>query len=105
MAEVVADISMSLDGFVAGRHDGLGRGLGDGGDQTVLVSGGASIIQQGLAGGLVTELRIHLAPVLLGAGTRLFEFAGPRLPRLEQTQVRHSRNAAHRTYRLTWDQS
>jgi hypothetical protein len=32
MPEVVADISMSLDGFVAGRHDGVGRGLGDGGE-------------------------------------------------------------------------
>jgi hypothetical protein len=32
MGKVIADISMSLDGFVAGPHDGLGRGLGDGGE-------------------------------------------------------------------------
>ena len=32
MAKVVVDISMSLDGFVAGPHDGLGRGLGEGGE-------------------------------------------------------------------------
>jgi dihydrofolate reductase len=30
--QVIAEISMSLDGFVAGPHDGLGRGLGDGGE-------------------------------------------------------------------------
>ena len=34
MAMVVVDISMSLDGFVAGPHDGLGRGLGEGGEPT-----------------------------------------------------------------------
>ena len=32
MGKVVLDISMSLDGFVAGPHDGLGRGLGEGGE-------------------------------------------------------------------------
>jgi len=32
MAAVVVDISMSLDGFVAGPDDGLGRGLGEGGE-------------------------------------------------------------------------
>jgi hypothetical protein len=32
VAAVVVDISMSLDGFVAGPNDGLGRGLGEGGE-------------------------------------------------------------------------
>jgi hypothetical protein len=32
MTKVVAGISMSLDGFVAGPHDGVGRGLGEGGE-------------------------------------------------------------------------
>jgi hypothetical protein len=32
VAGVVVDISMSLDGFVAGPDDGLGRGLGEGGE-------------------------------------------------------------------------
>jgi dihydrofolate reductase len=32
MTKVLADISMSLDGYVAGPHDGLGRGLGEGGE-------------------------------------------------------------------------
>ena len=200
MAKVVVDISMSLDGFVAGPHDGLGRGLGEGGepihnwvmggpwtyrdgprfqssgvdrevlsemfaaagtiivgrcmydvvdgwgdespfdrpvfvvtsrphpvrtvgktsytfvtggihatlalareaarDQDVSVGGGARVIQQFLAEGLVDEMQVHLAPVLVGAGTRLFEHLGPRLPRLEQTRVRESENATHIRYRL-----
>ncbi len=43
------------------------------GDKDVTVCGGASVIQQGLRQGLVDELRLHLAPVLLGGGVRLFE--------------------------------
>lgn len=38
----------------------------------VSVAGGASVIQQGLAAGLIDELQIHLVPVLLGGGTSLF---------------------------------
>ena len=200
MAKVVVDISMSLDGFVAGPHDGLGRGLGEGGepihnwimggpwtyaggppfhasgvdqeilsesfaavgavivgrrmydvvdgwgdespfdrpvfvvtsrphpvrtvgetsytfvtggihaalalardaagDRGVWVGGGARVIQQFLANGLVDEMQMHLAPVLVGAGTRLFEHLGPQLPRLEQIRVRESENATHIRYRL-----
>jgi dihydrofolate reductase len=200
MTRVVVDISMSLDGFVAGPHDGLGRGLGEGGeaihnwvmggpwtysggppfqasgvdhevltesfadagaivvgrrmydvvdgwgeessfdrpvfvvtsrphparragktsytfvtggiraalalageaagDRAVSVGGGARVVQQFLAGGLVDEMQVHVAPVLVGAGTRLFEHLGPRLPRLEQTRVRESVNATHIRYRV-----
>ena len=200
MAKVVVDISMSLDGFVAGPRDGLGRGLGEGGepihnwimggpwtygggppfqasgidrevlaesfadaaaiivgrrmydvvdgwgdestfnmpvfvvtsrphpartvgktsytfvtggihaalalareaagDRAVSVGGGARVVQQFLADGLVDEMQVHVAPVLVGAGTRLFEHLGPRLPRLEQSQVRESVNATHIRYRV-----
>ena len=200
MGKVVLDISMSLDGFVAGPHDGLGRGLGEGGepihnwvmggpwtyrdgprfqssgvdrevltesfadagaiivgrrmydvvggwgeesvfdmpvfvvtsrphpertvgktsytfvtggiraaldlaraaagDQAVSVGGGARVIQQFLAGGLADEMQLHLAPVLIGAGTRLYEHLGSRLPRLEQIRVRESANATHIRYRV-----
>lgn len=39
----------------------------------VLVVGGANIVQQFLRSGLIDELQIHLVPVLLGQGRRLFE--------------------------------
>ena len=38
--------------------------------------GGANVIDQCLAAGLVDELRIHLSPLLMGGGTRLFAAAG-----------------------------
>ena len=55
------------------------------GDKDVHVAGGADVVQQYLAAGLVDELQLHVAPVLLGGGVRLFEGAGTR--RLELTRV------------------
>lgn len=42
------------------------------GDQDVHIGGGAEAIQQYLKAGLVDELRLHIAPVMLGGGNRLF---------------------------------
>jgi len=57
------------------------------GDKNVEVIGGASTVQQCLRAGLVDELQIGLAPVLLGGGTRLFENAGIQSFELEGTEV------------------
>jgi dihydrofolate reductase len=43
------------------------------GDANVALSGGASVAQQYLKAGLLDELQLHVAPVLLGDGVRLFE--------------------------------
>lgn len=43
------------------------------GDKDISVGGGASVGQQYLAAGLLDELRLHVVPVLLGGGVRLFE--------------------------------
>jgi dihydrofolate reductase len=42
-------------------------------DQDVAVAGGATVVQQYLKAGLLDELQIHLVPVLLGDGVRLFQ--------------------------------
>jgi dihydrofolate reductase len=61
--------------------------------------GGAGIIQQALAAGLVDELFLHVAPVLLNGGTRLFEQLGGPI-RLERTEVIESLHATHLRYRI-----
>lgn len=43
------------------------------GGKTVCVMGGANVAQQFLAAGLVDEISIHLAPIVLGRGLRLFD--------------------------------
>lgn len=58
-------------------HDGIESALAQAkaaaGDKSVWLMGGADIIQQYLKAGRVDELQIHIIPVLLGGGTRLFD--------------------------------
>lgn len=70
------------------------------GDQGVAIMGGADVIQQFLSAGLVDEIHVHLAPVLLGAGTRLFDLDLPSQIRLEQERVDSSPSALHLLYRV-----
>jgi dihydrofolate reductase len=64
------------------------------------VGGGASVVQQYLQAGLVDELQINLAPVLLGAGTRLFDDAGAAQPALEIVRVVEAPAVTHLKYRV-----
>jgi dihydrofolate reductase len=71
----------------------------------VRIGGGADTIRQFLRAGLVDEFTLRTAPVLLGAGTRLFEqLADSSLAgesgRIEQTAVNHSPLACHASYRV-----
>jgi dihydrofolate reductase len=64
------------------------------GEGNVAIGGGANAIQHAFAAGLVDELQVHVAPILLGGGTRLFgEGADPI--RLEATRVLASPRATH----------
>jgi dihydrofolate reductase len=65
-------------------------------DGHVVIMGGGDVIGQAMEQGLVDELRLHLAPILLGGGTPLFR-AGMR-QRYRQRDVRPSSNAVHLTY-------
>jgi dihydrofolate reductase len=56
------------------------------GDKNVLVHG-SGIAQRALAAGLLDELEIHLVPVLMGDGLRLFENLGVEQRELERTRV------------------
>jgi len=62
----------------------------------VVVMGGGDIIGQALEQGLVDELRLHLAPMVLGGGTPLFK-AGTR-QMYRQREVRPSANVVHLSY-------
>jgi dihydrofolate reductase len=42
------------------------------GDKDIVIGGGANVVQQYLAAGLIDEVEVHLVPLLLGAGERLF---------------------------------
>jgi hypothetical protein len=161
MAKVAADISVSLDGFLAGPNDGPDNPLGDGGDRLhqwlyglaswrephglaggetgadaevldealakrdttftfvtdgiesaveqaraaagdkdVSVAGGAATIQQCIEAGLLDQIQIHVVPVLLGGGIRLFDELGAGPIELERTRVIASTDVAHLRFRV-----
>lgn len=66
-------------------------------DKDVAIGGGASVAQQILSAGLLHEMQINLAPVLLGAGTRLLENVPPDV-RLECTRVVDAPMVTHLRY-------
>jgi dihydrofolate reductase len=70
------------------------------GDKNVLVHG-SSIAQRALRAGLLDELEIHLIPVLLGDGLRLFEHLGPEQSELERIRVLEGEGGVtHLRYRV-----
>jgi dihydrofolate reductase len=83
-----------------GIESALEQASGAAGGKDVSIGGGANAIQQYLSAGLVDEMQLNLVPVLLGAGTRLFENgAGAGRP-LEQTLVVHTPDVTHLRYRV-----
>ena len=85
--------------FVGSVTEAAERALGAAGEKSVQVMGGADIIRQFLAAGLVDELMIIVAPLILGAGKRLFDGFTHSLE-LEQLGVRQSRFATFLEYRV-----
>ena len=70
------------------------------GDKDVALAGGASVVQQYLKAGLLDELQIHLAPVLLADGTSLFERLDIEPLGLEATRVVASPSVTHLRFRV-----
>ena len=60
--------------------------------------GGGDVVGQSIADGLADELRLHLAPLVLGGGTPLFKADG--MYRLRQQEVRVSAYATHLRYEV-----
>jgi dihydrofolate reductase len=70
------------------------------GDKNIWVMGGANIAQQFIKAGLVDEMHIHIAPVLFGEGTRLFEHIGTQHIELERIQTITTPGATHLRFRV-----
>jgi len=71
------------------------------GGKDVSVGGGANVIQQYLAAGLLDELQVSVVPLLLGGGVRLLDNLGDAPPKLEQTRVVESPSGvAHLRYEV-----
>ena len=69
------------------------------GDRDVFIGGGARTINQYLAAGLVDEVELHVVPLVLGGGARLFEGVGPEM-KLEPLRVIEAPGVTHLKYRI-----
>ena len=81
-----------------GIESALAQARAAAGDGDVAIQGGATTINQYLAAGLIDELRLHIVPLTIGAGTRLFEGVPPL--KLEQVESRAATSVTHVTYRV-----
>jgi dihydrofolate reductase len=80
----------------SGIEDALEQARAAAGERDVLVAGGAYAAQQYLRAGLLDEIRLHVVPVLLGGGTRLFDRASGGLERT--AAVATASGVVHLTY-------
>ncbi|MCU1515737.1 MAG: Dihydrofolate reductase [Pseudarthrobacter sp.] len=69
------------------------------GNKDVAIAGGAETARQYLSAGLIDELRLHIAPIVLGAGERLLD--GVANLKLEPTEVSGTSLVTHVRYRVT----
>jgi len=84
-----------------GIETALQRAKESAGGQDVMLSGGAEVINQYLAAGLLDELDLHVVPVLLGGGARLFEDLGDAEVALEQVRAVDAPGVTHIKYRVS----
>lgn len=85
----------------AGVEHAVARARAVAGRRDVRVSGGADVIRQCLRAGLLDELHIHLTPVVLGCGIRLFEGLRGHEVSLESREVTPSWHVTHLSYAVT----
>jgi len=83
-----------------GIESALARARDAAGQQDVLLAGGGSAIDQYVAAGLLDEIQVSFAPVILGSGTRLLDGLADANVELEQTRVIAAPGVVHVKYRI-----
>ena len=81
-----------------GIESALAQARAGASDGEVAIAGGAQTAGQYLAAGLIDELRLHVAPMVLGAGERLLDGVGQ--PTLEPLEVNGNHLVTHLRYRV-----
>ena len=98
--ETVVKGDTSFEFVTGGILDALERARAAAAGKNVIVMGGADLLRQYLAAGLVDEFTLTIAPVLLGAGKRLFDGISSTELTFERTSVVESPFATHLRYRV-----
>ena len=83
-----------------GIESALEKARAAAGEKDIMVIGGANAIQQFLKAGLLDEMHLHIVPVLLGEGIRLFENTGAEHIELEKISMTEAPGITHFRFRL-----
>jgi dihydrofolate reductase len=83
-----------------GIHPALDRAKEAARGKDISLAGGANVAQQYLKSGLIDEMDIHVVPLLLGDGARLFDNTGARQTAYDCVRVVNSPSVSHYKYRL-----
>lgn len=70
------------------------------GDKDIMVAGGANAVQQYLKVGMLDEIQLHLIPIVLGSGTRLFDNLDTEPMELERMSVIETPDVTHLRFRV-----
>lgn len=84
-----------------GIHSALEKARTNANGKDIRINGGANVIQQYLNAGLIDEGNLHIAPVVLGSGIRLFDKLDKKKVKPEIVEVTHSPEATHIHYKFT----
>lgn len=101
--QVPQQIARGAETFVFvtdGIESALTQAKAAAGDRDVVIGGGANTAQQFISAGLVDEIQLHLVPVLLGEGIRLFDHIGGEHIPMESTRVIDAPDVTHLKFRV-----
>jgi dihydrofolate reductase len=83
-----------------GLHDALGLAQAAAGSRDIAIAGGADVVRQCLAAGVVDEIRLHVVPILLADGIPLFGRGEFEPTSLETVSVETDSGVFHLRYRM-----
>ena len=92
-----------IEGFTfvtTGIESAITQAKAAAGDKNIWIMGGATIAQQYIKAGIPDEIHIHLIPLLLGGGTRLFDHPMSKQVELEKIRLIESPAATHFQFRV-----
>jgi dihydrofolate reductase len=81
-----------------GIESALGQATNAAGDKDVSLGGGANVVQQYLAAGLVDEILVSVVPIFLGGGARLFDNLAATKPSIRQVEAVEAPGVTHIRY-------
>lgn len=96
-ADLVMEGGTTFHVVTDGLRVALDRARAAAGDRNVSIAGGVSTLNQYLAAGLVDELRLHVSPIVAGAGERVFD--GVDVQHWELVSARAVSLAVHQVFR------